>query len=191
MAAEAGLGGLYLVAFVGETDVETSTHHEDGFDAALYFQFPFEETRTSWVRERLRVRGIVRGPERFSFARAFPDPPAGLRGRVIPTVCPNWDNTPRSGRRGRVALGATPERFAAHLRRAIELAAVAPPDEQIVMIKSWNEWAEGNYVEPDTEYGLARLDAIAREVHRARRDGIIVDAGTSSGVSRTRGPSGP
>ena len=190
MASEAGLGGLYLVAFVGESDVAAATHHEDGFDAALYFEFPFEQTSSSWVRDRLRVRGIVRGPDRYQYAEAFRDPPPVLRGRVIPTVCSNWDNTPRSGRRGRVALGATPERFAAQLRGAIEFAAAAPPEEQIVMIKSWNEWAEGNYVEPDTEYGLARLEAVAREVHRARRDGIAGDPSTASGVSGTRGRSG-
>ena len=190
MASEAGLGGLYLVAFLGESDVAAATHHEDGFDAALYFEFPFGQTSSSWVRDRLRVRGIVRGPDRYQYAEDFRDPPPGIRGRVIPTVCSNWDNTPRSGRRGRVALGATPERFAAQLRGAIEFATAAPPEEQIVMIKSWNEWAEGNYVEPDTEYGLARLEAVAREVHRARRDGIAGDPSTASGVSGTRGRSG-
>jgi lipopolysaccharide biosynthesis protein len=162
MASQAGFVGLYLVACLGEEDVPFATHFEDGFDAALYYEFPVEHTFTTWLRKRLMVRGIASGPERFRYAAAFRDPPTDIRGRVIPTVWPNWDNTPRSGRHGRVILESTPERFGAHLRRALELVATAPVDEQMVMIKSWNEWAEGNYLEPDTELGLARFEALAR-----------------------------
>jgi hypothetical protein len=46
----------------------------------------------------------------------------------------------------------------------LELAAANPPGEQVVVIKSWNEWAEGNYLEPDAEFGLGRLEALQREV---------------------------
>ena len=35
------------------------------------------------------------------------------------------------------------------------------------MIKSWNEWAEGNYLEPDQEFGLGWLEAIATELDAA------------------------
>ena len=52
-----------------------------------------------------------------------------------------------------MATGSTPERFGRHVRRAIELASLNPSGEQVVVIKSWNEWAEGNYLEPDTEFG--------------------------------------
>jgi hypothetical protein len=63
-----------------------------------------------------------------------------------------------------VATGATPERFGLHVRRAIELAHLDPVDEQVLVIKSWNEWAEGNYLEPDAEFGLGRLEALAHEL---------------------------
>jgi hypothetical protein len=164
MAHDAGLGGLYLVAGLGESPYPT--YVEDGFDAGVYYQFPFEENAETWVRERLLARGIIRGPKRYPYRQQFPEPPRDLGGRVIPCVYPNWDNTPRSGRRGVVATGATPARFAAHIRRAIELVADFPIDEQVLMIKSWNEWAEGNYLEPDAESGLGRLQALAGEMAR-------------------------
>jgi hypothetical protein len=94
-------------------------------------------------------------------------PPADVGGVVFPSVWPNWDNTPRLGRQGRVATGSTPERFGRNVRRAIELASTNPEGEQVVIIKSWNEWAEGNYLEPDVEFGLGRLEALRAEVARA------------------------
>ena len=167
MAHDAGLGGLYLVAGLGESDY--NSHVRDGFDAAAYYKLPF--LRDNWfrLRSRLHAHGIVRYPKRFRYADVLPDLPADLQGRVFPGVYPNWDNTPRLGRRGVVVTGSTPERFGAHVRRGIEIATACPADEQILFIKSWNEWAEGNYLEPDTEYGSARLAALRHELDRAKR----------------------
>ena len=183
MATDAGLGGLYLVAGLGES--EYPTHREDGFDAGIWYEFPFEHTAGTWFRERLMNRNVTHGPKHYPHSPRLPEPPADLAGTVFPCVYPNWDNTPRAGRRGVLATRSTPERFAAHLRRALELAATAPADEQVVMIKSWNEWAEGNYLEPDREYGFGRLEALAAEAGRARR------AGTGAGAGRTPSGQGP
>ena len=43
-----------------------------------------------------------------------------------------------------------------------------PEEEQIVMLKSWNEWGEGNYMEPDTEYGDGYIKALAEAVSESR-----------------------
>ena len=165
MAHDAGLGGLYLVASLGDSDYRA--HVEDGFDAAVHYTYPFRRTRGTLVRERLMARGIGRGPRRFQYPGTLADPPAALGGRIFPSVYPNWDNTPRAGRGGVVAVGATPERFATQVRRGIQRAGAGPPDEQVLVIKSWNEWAEGNYLEPDAEFGRGRLEALARELAAA------------------------
>ena len=176
MAQKAGLDGLYLIAGLGETPYPT--YKEDGYDAGVYYQFPFGEERVPTVWDRAvgraqgsavgRAMGQTRtvGPKRYPYAEVFPEIPAGLQGPIFPCVYPNWDNTPRSGRGGVLATGATPERFANHMRRALEIARALPEGEQVVFIKSWNEWAEGNYLEPDRETGHARGDALARELGR-------------------------
>jgi hypothetical protein len=86
---------------------------------------------------------------------------------IVPCVFAGWDNTPRRGRNATVVVGYTPDRFAASLESAVELVADRPPAERLVFVNAWNEWAEGNVLEPDTSEGLARLEAV-RSVVAAR-----------------------
>ena len=67
-----------------------------------------------------------------------------------------------------VLNGSTPELFRRHLRKALHRVANAPEQKQIVFIKSWNEWAEGNYLEPDRRYGRGYLEVIREELRRNR-----------------------
>lgn len=81
--------------------------------------------------------------------------------KYIPTAIPNWDNTPRIGRRGVVLHNATPELFGVHLKKSVTgFFDKNTNDTKILLIKSWNEWAEGNYLEPDLLFGRAWLKAI-------------------------------
>jgi hypothetical protein len=84
----------------------------------------------------------------------------------FPSVLPNWDNTPRSGMRGLVFHGATPELFRQLLHRAISRVSDRESEERIVFLKAWNEWAEGNYVEPDLKWGRAWLEVIRDEIYK-------------------------
>jgi hypothetical protein len=38
-----------------------------------------------------------------------------------------------------------------------------PTQQNLIFIKSWNEWAEGNHLEPDLRFGMSYLEVI-REV---------------------------
>ncbi|MCI5742868.1 glycoside hydrolase family 99-like domain-containing protein [Phocaeicola faecicola] len=83
-----------------------------------------------------------------------------------PTIIPNWDHTPRTGRQGLVFHGATPERFERHLQDVAQVVEGKRPEHNLVFIKSWNEWAEGNYMEPDLKYGMAYLEKLKAFVDR-------------------------
>ena len=92
-----------------------------------------------------------------------------LNYEYYPAVVPDWDNTPRSGLDGLVLHGSTPELFRVQVQQAIRRVSHLPEQHRIVFVKSWNEWAEGNYLEPDQRYGKAYLHVIEDEVYRAPR----------------------
>ena len=70
---------------------------------------------------------------------------------------------PARRRRATIYTGATPELFAKHLKEAVKIVSERKSDEhKIIFLRSWNEWAEGNYVEPDLKYGHGFLEAIKR-----------------------------
>ena len=61
---------------------------------------------------------------------------------------------------------ATPDLFRDQLSGMVDHVQVNAPEERIVFINAWNEWAEGMYLEPDQKYGHAYLQAV-RSVHQA------------------------
>ncbi len=83
---------------------------------------------------------------------------------VFPTIIPQWDRTPRAGRSEGIYVNSTPENFRKHLKDAINLVAHKDEEHRIIMMKSWNEWGEGNYVEPDLKYGHGFLDSLKSEL---------------------------
>ncbi len=167
LASKAGLKGLHLIGVAG-FDWQPQAH---GFDGSITSQLP--PLRNSWVSWRTPLKRLINDrqkrkglPTIYSYEEIFPGllkrPSPGIEN--YPCVIPNWDNTPRSGKRGLVLHGSTPELFRKHFREALELAQDLPENRQFVFIKSWNEWAEGNHLEPDLKFGHAYLQVIAEEL---------------------------
>ncbi|GLI27359.1 hypothetical protein ARHIZOSPH14_16010 [Agromyces rhizosphaerae] len=161
MAREAGLEGLYLVAEASDllgAGARYANAEADGFDASVYMRLPAEVNRATRLRMRAG-RKLMGGPEIWPYSDTivadYPRDP-----HVQPCVYPNWDNTPRAGRRGLVVRDATPERFRRNVADAVDLLADRPAQERLLWVKSWNEWAEGNHLEPDLREGHAWLEAL-------------------------------
>ena len=81
-----------------------------------------------------------------------------------PCVIPNWDNSARSGVNSMILNNSTPQLFGRHLDDALELVKERPDDKKIVFIKSWNEWAEGNHLEPDRKFGTQYLEVVKQRL---------------------------
>lgn len=69
----------------------------------------------------------------------------------------NYDDTPRQGKNGSVISG-TPEQFGKWLKRLLKKSEEKGND--LVFLNAWNEWGEGNHLEPDEKYGYRYLEAV-------------------------------
>lgn len=78
---------------------------------------------------------------------------------LIPTIIPNWDHTPRSGKRGVVFHNSTPKLFKKHIVKVLEV--IKNKKRKVAFLKSWNEWGEGNYMEPDIIHGKSYIKTLA------------------------------
>jgi hypothetical protein len=129
-----------------------------GFDASVYVRIPARQQRLDILR--MKIMRKLGAPETYPYTAAASQYELARSDRhIIPCVYPNWDNSPRSGKRGLVLTGSSPEAFGSALRNAVEMIEDRPLDERLVWIKSWNEWAEGNYLEPDMEHGRGWVQA--------------------------------
>lgn len=79
---------------------------------------------------------------------------------AYPTIIPNWDRSPRSGKKAIVYTDSTPTEFQNQVKKALELVKDKQDEHKIIFLKSWNEWGEGNFMEPDMQYGHGYLDAL-------------------------------
>lgn len=83
---------------------------------------------------------------------------------VYPTIIPNFDRSPRAGwNTNNLWYGSTPKLFKKHVEKALDLLKNKNEEHKILFLQSWNEWGEGNYMEPDLQFGHGYLDAL-REV---------------------------
>ena len=171
LAKKEGLKGIY---FIGHLNNDTKgVSKEDvlktGVDAVN------TEFTTSWFAHHSNIimrilgkigRTIFHVPHRISYKQAekYFLSDMDKEENVFPSVIPNWDNTPRRNTNGIVLTGSTPNLFAKHLRKALEMIKSKPVNRQYIFLKSWNEWAEGNYVEPDLRFGSGYLEAIQSEL---------------------------
>lgn len=165
MAERAGLPGIYLVGV---------SHHDgwnpkvSGFDAAVVQNLPSLKGDVPWRYPLLKLRRKLQGGRltiyRYKDLLKSFVPVRTRQLEYLPCLVPNWDNTPRSGMNGLVMEGSTPELFRQSLHQALENVSAKPSEHRLVFLKSWNEWAEGNHMEPDLRFGHGYLEVLRSEV---------------------------
>ncbi|MCE9550660.1 MAG: glycoside hydrolase family 99-like domain-containing protein [Betaproteobacteria bacterium] len=174
-AIQAGLKGLHLVGVSHRSQKWDPRPH--GLDACVYQALPARNGHMPYRYFATKLRLWLQGNKNQLSIYDYEDVlPILLRKNVpdfldYPLVLPNWDNTPRSGIRGLVLHNSTPELFRKHLRQAVDRTMQLPEENRLVFLKAWNEWAEGNYVEPDLKFGRGYLEVIKDEISGLGRQG--------------------
>lgn len=83
-----------------------------------------------------------------------------------PTIIPNWDHSPRSGKEGHIIINSTPEKFGEHVKSVLRTVNEKESQHKLIFLRSWNEWGEGNYIEPDMKYGRSFLLSLKNELSK-------------------------
>jgi len=163
-----GFEGLFLVANIVHPSITRENLLQKGFDAVTYQRLgsTFNPSRIARGMEKVATRishFIKHLPPRVIDYKLYYHKLIAEEDRyddVIPSIIPQWDHTPRSGWNGSLFVNATPEIFYKHVKEALETIREKTSDRQILFLKSWNEWGEGNFVEPDITYGRGFLEAL-------------------------------
>lgn len=103
-------------------------------------------------------------PTRISMERVnkfIPELDFDSREDVIPILFPQWDHSPRS-MFARAIIESTPSLFKEQARNVLSM--VKTKKNQLVMLWSWNEWGECNYMEPDLKWGHGYIDALRKAI---------------------------
>ncbi len=173
-AVEAGFPGIYFVANIVKIFENKDIYIERGFDAVTYQRQISGVDKKGKLSSNIFKRAINKGKKVLKGTLLHRPPfmedyrkvaesfttEAEYAEDTIPTVMPQWDHTPRSGWTGTLLSNAKPEYFKEAMIKAIKAVENKPEQKQIIFLKSWNEWGEGNYMEPDLTNGRGFLDAL-------------------------------
>ncbi len=164
LAKKNGLRGIYFIGQLTNIDKQLETIKEitiDGFNSLRMWDYRLNR---SFIEKAYRkiYRKIFSVPDVVDYSKIYKSfiTPLEAQENIFPTIIPNWDHTPRSGKGGTVFKNTNGENFKQHVKEVLKIISQKEYDKRIVFIKSWNEWGEGNYLEPDLKNGYLYLDIL-------------------------------
>ena len=166
IAKNSGIGEIYM-AYMQSFD-QNFKPEDLGFDAAIEFQpdfANFPKGKRSFGKKILNP--LNTNPEAFLMDKIFdykkiveimtskksPD------YKLYPSIFPGWDNSARRKSASTIVHGSTPELYKKWLMKIVEKFKPYSKDENLIFINAWNEWAEGNHLEPCRKWGRKYLEA--------------------------------
>ncbi|QDO93687.1 glycosyl hydrolase [Formosa sediminum] len=161
---------------------------KDGFDAAVRFE-PFSTRKPKftkfWLKDTMKNKlnpwyikyklSSAEGRKKmFSLRRldygAYVDfiktLPKENNYKLYPGVTPMWDNSARKQKDYFMFTNSTPEKFKEWVEHEIENFEPYSEEENFLFINAWNEWAEGNHMEPCQKWGHSYLKAFKDAVKK-------------------------
>jgi hypothetical protein len=163
-----GINDPYLIGVNGH-DVYRD-FRKIGFDATLHFTpqlgilpeaFEDAPSATKFERNlRFGVRSdVLKIYDYKESLKAMLSLRESLTHPTIPSICVGWDNTPRRAEKAIILTKSDPEFYKNELSALIDEQSAKSFNERLVFLNAWNEWAEGNHLEPDLQLGHQFLEA--------------------------------
>lgn len=154
MAKARGLSGIYFVGCTYPGQANIKILEQEGYDALTGYNYPSAGDKG---QIRAPYEDMVTGYQEFWNAIAD-----STTLRYIPVTEPGWDSRPWHGVNARVRTDKSPALFQKMLENAKSFVEQRDPaaEPKIVLVEAWNEFGEGDYVEPHKEFGFGYLDAI-------------------------------
>ena len=183
LARKESIGEFYFIAHTAHYK-ESMTLQEKGVDALLgdngLYNGAYDGLMDSQYRKVMyrnfysKVKFILRKkfgiPNVYNYKKAIKHAFADydLDNRVFPEIFPRFDHSPRSKGKELIYVNDSPELFKKYLIDTLNLIKDKELEHQIIFIRAWNEWGEGNYLEPDIKSGHGYLKAIKDALNETR-----------------------
>ncbi|WP_379968517.1 glycoside hydrolase family 99-like domain-containing protein [Epilithonimonas sp. UC225_85] len=174
VAKENGFEDMFLVASNSHAGYENLL--EKGFDAVMNFQpklgslgQAFNDKNSMTKLKRNLELGIFSNKLKiYDYKKAKEKMNRTYEYNYLPCSFVSWDNSARRGENGIIIKDKNPEVFAEFLQKDIKylLDQKREPEENFLFINAWNEWAEGNYLEPDVKYGFEFLNKLKEVLNK-------------------------
>ena len=158
---ENGIGEIHLVYVQG---FERPDPDDIGFDAAVEFPPNLHNPSSVAARQHL-INPDYAGDilDWRELARNAQSRPSSNYSRYA-GVNPSWDNEARRPGKGRTYLHSSPRGYRDWLFHAVRsLPDNASASQRLVFINAWNEWAEGNLLEPDHLFNCKLLNIFSNK----------------------------
>ena len=81
-----------------------------------------------------------------------------FKKEVLPSITPMWDNSPRRKKNAIIFDNSTPDEYENWLNHIVQKYPWSQSSENYLFINAWNEWAEGNHLEPCQKWGTQYLE---------------------------------
>ena len=169
LAKENGLPGIYFFGFTYE-EKYVDAIKTMGMNSAV-FDYMLSSLR---IREKYAITKVIRKiRQTFGFANTMDYKEySKLTLKQInedkfvnPCIVPNFDHSPRSGNKHVIITNSEPVNFGKLCSDVIKLRQSIDDEDNFLFIKAWNEWGEGNYMEPDIKYGKGYISALKKAIN--------------------------
>ncbi|MDI9867397.1 glycoside hydrolase family 99-like domain-containing protein [Flectobacillus sp. DC10W] len=171
MALDNGLSGIHFVGLKAGRTSSTQELLDMGFDAVNNRNMWEAEAASIGSRLKRRLNSLLTWKLGIKLTKYdYKDVMKNLcteedrLENVYPTILPGYDRTARAGARAIIYDNATPKYFGEHVDDVLGYLENKDFEHKIVFLKSWNEWGEGNYMEPDLKYGHDFLNELSKRI---------------------------